>query len=44
MFRIKGYPTTIFIDKEGIVRVEHIGIISAKKLNENLKIIGIGGE
>lgn len=42
MYRIRGYPTSVFVDEEGIVRVVHIGIMTEDQLDEALQELGIG--
>ena len=41
LYKIKGYPTTFFVDKDGFVRVQHIGMLSEKQLGEYLATLGI---
>lgn len=42
-YRVRGYPTTYFIDGEGVVQAVHIGILLEKQLDDYLKDIGVGG-
>ncbi len=42
MYQVRGYPTTYIIDKDGIVRVEHLGPISDKQLDQYLAKTGVG--
>jgi peroxiredoxin len=42
-YRVRGYPTTYFIDSEGIVQAIHIGILLEKQLDGYLKDIGVSG-
>lgn len=39
---VHAYPTSIFVDANGIVRARYIGGMSAKVLDENLALIGVG--
>ena len=39
---VQAYPTTFFVDADGIVRSRYIGGMSAKVLDSNLKLIGVG--
>ena len=40
-YKIGGYPTSIFIDKEGIIQAIYLGELSQKQLKSNLRLIGI---
>jgi len=40
-YKIGGYPTSIFIDKEGIIQAIYLGELSEEQLKSNLKLIGI---
>jgi hypothetical protein len=40
---VRGYPTSIFIDEMGIVRIQHIGILSENQLDKYLQDLGVGG-
>lgn len=40
-FRPPGLPTSYMIDSEGIVRAQHIGLMSEKKLAEYLEKVGV---
>jgi cytochrome c biogenesis protein CcmG, thiol:disulfide interchange protein DsbE len=42
-YRVRGYPTTYFIDAEGVVQAVHIGILLDKQLDGYLKDIGVSG-
>lgn len=42
LYRILGYPTSYFVDSEGIIKVKHIGIMTERQLDDNLARIGIG--
>jgi|MudIll2142460700_1097286.scaffolds.fasta_scaffold21764_2 thiol-disulfide isomerase/thioredoxin len=41
LYRIKGYPTTYIVDKDGIIRFQHIGLLSEKQIEEYLDAVGI---
>lgn len=43
LYRVRGLPTTIFIDPEGVIRYRHIGPLSEKQLVSYLQEIGAGG-
>ncbi len=40
-FGVFAYPATFFIDKEGIIRSQHVGQLDETMLRKNLKTIGI---
>ena len=43
LYQIRGYPTTYFVDAEGIIRVIHIGFMTESQLDEYLTKVGVGG-
>jgi cytochrome c biogenesis protein CcmG/thiol:disulfide interchange protein DsbE len=43
LYRVRGYPTTYFVDGEGIIQGIHIGVLNQRQLNEYLERIGVGG-
>jgi len=43
LYRIVGYPTSIFVDEDGIVRAQHIGLMSPQQLDEYLTQMGLTG-
>lgn len=42
LYRVRGMPTTFFVDAEGIVRYQHIGSLSETQLVNYLEKIGAG--
>ena len=42
LFRTRAYPTTFFIDRNGVIQVQHFGAMTEKQLDANLGQIGIG--
>jgi peroxiredoxin len=40
LYRIRGYPTSIFVDAQGVVRVVHIGLITEGQLHDYLVELG----
>jgi peroxiredoxin len=42
LYRILGYPTSYFVDPEGVIRAQHIGIMTESQLDGYLDQIGIG--
>jgi len=43
LYQIRGYPTTYFVDAEGIIRIIHIGFMTEDQLDEYLTKVGVGG-
>jgi len=41
LYFVRNYPTTFFIDGEGVLRAQHIGLLSEETLQRNLSLIGI---
>ncbi len=42
LYRILGYPTTFLVDRDGVIRAEHIGILSETNLSAYLSDQGLG--
>jgi thiol-disulfide isomerase/thioredoxin len=42
LYRLRGYPTSIVVDAEGILRVQHIGPLSERQLEGYLSKVGVG--
>jgi peroxiredoxin len=40
-YRIRGYPTSVFLDKDGLVQIVHIGIMTEEQLDEYLQELGV---
>jgi peroxiredoxin len=40
-YQLSGYPTSIFVDKDGIIRAIYLGEIPPSQLEKNLRLIGI---
>ena len=40
LYRIRGYPSSIFVDSQGVVRVVHIGLITEGQLRDYLVELG----
>ncbi len=43
LYQVRGYPTSYFIDAEGVVRVLHIGVMTDSQLDDYLADLGING-
>lgn len=41
LYYLRGYPTTFFIDSEGVVQVKHIGLLTEGQLTGYLRQVGI---
>jgi cytochrome c biogenesis protein CcmG/thiol:disulfide interchange protein DsbE len=41
LYRVLGYPTTFFVDPEGIIRVQHIGLMTSGQIDGYLEQMGI---
>jgi peroxiredoxin len=42
LYRIRGYPSTFVIDREGLLVVEHIGLLTEARLDHYLDQAGLG--
>ena len=42
LYQIRGYPSSIFVDADGIIRIVHIGIMTEGQLDGYLAEVGIG--
>jgi peroxiredoxin len=40
LYRVRGYPTTYVVDKEGVIRFHHIGLITEDQLESYLNQLG----
>lgn len=40
-YQITGYPTSIFIDRDGIIQVRHVGLMDPSQLDRYLREMGI---
>jgi len=41
MYQVRGYPTSFLIDPEGVIRVQHIGILTEDQLDGYLRELGL---
>jgi cytochrome c biogenesis protein CcmG/thiol:disulfide interchange protein DsbE len=41
LYRVRGYPTTYFIDRNGTIQVQHIGIMYEDQMDSYLKQLGV---
>lgn len=42
LYRIRGYPSTYIVDEDGIIRVQHIGLMTEEQLDGFLTQVGVG--
>lgn len=42
LYRIRGYPTTFFLDTKGIIRIQHIGLLKEEQIEGYLLEVGVG--
>lgn len=42
LYRILGYPTSFFVDRDGLIRAQHIGVLTEGQLDNYLGEIGLG--
>jgi peroxiredoxin len=41
-YRVLGYPTSVLIDREGLIHAIHVGIMSEAQLDDYLEELGVG--
>jgi peroxiredoxin len=41
LYRVRGYPTSFFVDADGVIRVFHIGDMSETELDNYLSQLGV---
>ncbi len=41
-YRVRAFPTSLFINREGLIRYQHIGILNEQQLVQYLNQIGVG--
>ena len=41
LYRLRGYPTSFFLDGDGVIRKEHVGLLTEGKLREYLIEVGV---
>ncbi len=42
LYRTRSYPTSFFVDRKGVIQVQHIGVMTEGNLDGNLAQIGLG--
>ena len=43
LYRVRGYPSSYFIDQNGVIRAVHIGLMTEEQLEDYLKEVGFEG-
>ena len=41
LYRVRGYPTSVFVDRQGQIQIVHIGIMTSTQLDRYLAEMGI---
>jgi peroxiredoxin len=41
LYLVRGYPTSFLIDPEGVIRVQHVGIMTEEQLDGYLRELGV---
>jgi peroxiredoxin len=41
LYRVRGYPTTYFIDRDGMIDQQHVGFLSEGQLQDYLAALGL---
>jgi peroxiredoxin len=42
LYQVRGYPKSYFLDTEGVIQIQHIGLIVESQLDEYLASVGLG--
>ncbi len=42
LYRVRGYPSSFFVDREGVIRVVHIGLMTESQIDDYLAQAGMG--
>jgi peroxiredoxin len=42
LYRTRSYPTSFFVDRNGVIQAQHIGVMTEGNLDSNLAQIGVG--
>jgi len=42
LYRTRSYPSSFFVDRNGVIQVQHIGVMTEGNLDGNLPQIGLG--
>ena len=41
LYQVRGYPTSVFVDQDGVVQIVHIGIVTESQLDGYLSDLGL---
>lgn len=41
LYRVRAFPSTFFLDQEGVIRFRHIGVINERQLDRYLESLGV---
>jgi peroxiredoxin len=41
LYRVRGYPTTYFVDRDGMIQIQHIGVMFEDQLDGYLRQLGV---
>lgn len=41
LYRVRGFPTTIFVDQQGVIRYQHVGVLNQGSLSGYLEALGV---
>ncbi len=44
LYQVRGYPTSYFVDVEGVIQIIHIGLMTEDQLDGYLLTVGIGAD
>jgi peroxiredoxin len=44
LYRVRGYPTTYIVNRDGIIVQQHVGMMTEGQLDQYLTHVGVGGE
>jgi len=42
LYSIRGYPTTYFVNSNGVIHAQHIGMLTEQQIQDYLLVLGIG--
>lgn len=42
LYRNRSYPSSFFVDAQGVIQVQHIGVMTEGQIDDNLAVIGVG--
>jgi len=41
LYQLRGYPTSFFVDKEGVLQAQHVGMLTENQLKDYLLQVGV---